>query len=165
MAFTPYYGNYQQPFYAPPMPDNLAQLRAAQQPMNTPIQPVQTQQAQPNAPAIPQASSNSIIWVQGEEGAKAYLVAPNNTVVLWDSENPTIYLKSADASGIPSMRVLDWTERITMPKVTLPSVSKQNEGKFVTREEFDTLKEQFEAMKTKESPKTKKSLKEDSTNG
>lgn len=165
MAFTPYYGNYQSPFYAPPMPDNLAQLRASQQPINTPIQPMQAQQAQPNAPTMPQASSNSIIWVQGEEGAKAYLVAPNNTVVLWDSENPTIYLKSADASGIPSMRVLDWTERSATSKVTLPSVLEQNADKFVTREEFDALKAQLEAMKPKESSKAKKSLKEDSTNG
>ena len=27
-----------------------------------------------------QASSGAIIWVQGEAGAKSYLVAPNNTV-------------------------------------------------------------------------------------
>ena len=42
-----------------------------------------------------------IIWVSGEAGAKAYLVAPNNTVQLWDSESQTIYLKSADACGMP----------------------------------------------------------------
>ena len=27
----------------------------------------------------------SMIWVQGEEGARAYMVAPNSTVPLWDS--------------------------------------------------------------------------------
>ena len=47
-----------------------------------------------------QANNNGIIWVQGESGAKSYLVAPNSTVQLWDSESHTIYLKSADASGI-----------------------------------------------------------------
>ena len=51
----------------------------------------------------PQQVQNGIIWVQGEAGAKSYLVAPNNTVQLWDSEAQTIYLKSADASGMPSM--------------------------------------------------------------
>lgn len=55
--------------------------------------------------------SNSIIWVQGEAGAKSYLVAPNTTVQLWDSESQVIYLKSADASGMPSMKVLDYTIR------------------------------------------------------
>ena len=54
---------------------------------------------------------NGIIWVSGEAGAKAYMVAPNNTVQLWDSESQTIYLKSADASGMPSMKVLDYTIR------------------------------------------------------
>ena len=55
--------------------------------------------------------NSSIIWVQGEAGAKSYLVAPNNTVQLWDSESQTIYLKSADASGMPSMKILDYTIR------------------------------------------------------
>ena len=58
-----------------------------------------------------QPTQNGIIWVQGEAGAKSYLVAPNNTVQLWDSESQTIYLKSADASGMPSMKVLDYTIR------------------------------------------------------
>lgn len=58
-----------------------------------------------------QQSSSQLIWVQGEAGAKSYMVAPGNTVALWDSEAQTIYLKSADASGMPSMRVLDYTIR------------------------------------------------------
>lgn len=37
--------------------------------------------------------SQPIIWVNGEEGAKAYMVSPNNTVALWDSETQTIYFK------------------------------------------------------------------------
>lgn len=59
----------------------------------------------------PQQSSSQLIWVQGEAGAKSYMVAPGNTVALWDSEAQTIFLKSADASGMPSMRVLDYTIR------------------------------------------------------
>jgi hypothetical protein len=49
--------------------------------------------------------------VQGEAGAKSYMVAPNTTIALWDSESQTVYLKSADASGMPSMRVLDYQIR------------------------------------------------------
>lgn len=56
-------------------------------------------------------SNNNLIWVQGEAGAKSYLLAPNTTIPLWDSESQTIYLKSADASGMPSMKVLDYTIR------------------------------------------------------
>lgn len=59
----------------------------------------------------PQQNSSQLIWVQGEAGAKSYMVAPNQTVTLWDSEQNIIYIKSADASGMPSMRVLDYTIR------------------------------------------------------
>ena len=82
---------------------------ATYQPMYQPQQyqtPVMqtTQQAQ-------QAGNGSIIWVQGEQAAKSYLVAPNSSVVLFDSEDKIIYLKSADASGMPSMKILDYTIR------------------------------------------------------
>ena len=60
----------------------------------------------------PQAQQQSgLIWVQGEQAAKSYLVAPNTTVQLWDSEEKVIYLKSADASGMPSIKILDYTIR------------------------------------------------------
>ena len=64
-----------------------------------------------------QQHNNGIIWVQGEAGAKSYLVAPNTTVQLWDSEDQVIYLKSADASGMPSMKVLDYKIRDTVQPV------------------------------------------------
>lgn len=88
MAYNSYYPGYY-PNY-PQMNTNPTQM---------PVQ--QTQQPQ----------QSGIIWVQGEAGAKSYMVAPNTTVQLWDSESQTIYLKSADASGMPSMRILDYTIR------------------------------------------------------
>ena len=60
-------------------------------------------------------TNNSMIWIQGEAGAKSYMVAPNSTVALWDSEAQTVYLKSADASGMPSMKILDYTIRDDAP--------------------------------------------------
>lgn len=61
--------------------------------------------------SAPAQNQNSIIWVNGDKEASAYPVAPNNAVALWDSENPTIYLKQADASGRPSIKVFDLVER------------------------------------------------------
>lgn len=72
-----------------------------------------------------QAPTNDIKWVQGEAGAKSYLVAPNTTVQLWDSESQTIYLKSADASGMPSMKILDYTVRGTTQNTMISTVQKQ----------------------------------------
>ena len=63
----------------------------------------------PQQPA--QQAQNNIIWVQGEAGAKGYLVAPNSSVALFDNEQQVVYIKSADASGMPSMKVLDYKIR------------------------------------------------------
>lgn len=92
MAFgVPYQPGYMPNYYPvgqqmpSAMPDQLAQLRQAAYPQQQPT-------AQQTAP---------IIWVQGEEGAKAYMVAAGNSVLLMDSENSTFYIKSTDASGMP----------------------------------------------------------------
>lgn len=97
-------------------------------------QPFQTQQEaispvmQGNTQGMNNGAQNGIIWVQGEAGAKAYPIAPNTTVQLWDSEDQVIYLKSADASGMPSMKILDYTIRET---------GKAVKSDYVTREEFE----------------------------
>ncbi len=87
---------------------------------------------------------NGIIWVQGEAGAKSYLVAPNTTVQLWDSESQTIYLKSADASGMPSIKTLDYTIR-EMPNQHVVN-NQMDFSQFVTREE---LEEKLNSLKPK----------------
>ena len=76
-----------------------------------PLYPAQQVSVMQTAPQGAQNGNSSIIWVQGEQAAKSYLVAPNTTVQLWDSEEKVIYLKSADASGMPSMKILDYTIR------------------------------------------------------
>ena len=125
MNYPPYYQPGYQPCN-PPMMDNLAQLRTQQ------------------------AVTNPMIWVQGEAAAKSYLVAAGNTIPLWDSENMCIYVKSVDASGVPSMRILDYTERAKpVPAHTLTSAPE-----YVTREEFDALAAQIAALTKKPSKKT-----------
>ena len=101
---------------------------------------------QPYQAYQPQQSNSSIIWVQGEAGAKSYMVAPNTTAQLWDSEAQVIYLKSADATGMPSMRVLDYTIRDNTPKQPQNAVLQQ-QGDYPTRKEFEALKTQINALK------------------
>lgn len=108
MPYTPYYPTYQ--YYQPPMPDQLAQLRQGQmQNMQQPLQqpPMQQPVQQP-----------SIVWVPNEQAAREYLVAPNSAVTLWDSNAPVVYLKQADASGKPSMKIYDLVERTQRPAQT-----------------------------------------------
>lgn len=112
-------------------------------------QPVYPQYQQPITQN--QNQQNGVIWVQGEAGAKSYLVAPNNTVQLWDSENQTIYLKSADASGMPSMKVLDYTIRESPQNGSNSSFSGMNDKSsgFVTKDEFKSLSDQLEDVRAK----------------
>lgn len=93
-------------------------------------------------------SGNSIIWVQGEAGAKSYMVAPNTTVALWDSETQAIYLKSADASGMPSMRILDYTIRQTGSQ-GLPNAFSDGSVDKVSRKDLEALQGQIDALKQK----------------
>lgn len=58
-----------------------------------------------------QQNNNGVTWVQGEAAAKSWFVPAGSTAALWDSEAQVIYLKTADASGMPSMKVLDYTIR------------------------------------------------------
>lgn len=52
------------------------------------------------------STSNSILWVQGRAGAEAYPVAPGGKVMLMDSNEPILYVKSADATGKPMPLVI-----------------------------------------------------------
>ena len=96
-----------------------------------------------------QAQQNSVIWVQGEAGAKSYLVAPNTTVQLWDSESQTIFLKSADASGMPSMKVLDYTIRETgkNPQNTHVATASDNLSMYATKDEINTITGEIAALR------------------
>lgn len=63
-----------------------------------------------------QNQQNGIVWVQGIEGAKAHPVGAGQAVLLMDSDADCMYLKSADQTGMPSLRVFDYKERINTPQ-------------------------------------------------
>jgi hypothetical protein len=136
MAYTPY--GWQNPYYAQPMPDNLAQLRQQQMP------PMMA----PQTPQNPVAQSG-VQWVSGEQEARNWMIAPNAAVALWDSSAPTVYLKKADASGKPSLTIYDLVERAETPR-TAPTA---DQVKFVTREEFDALAAVVDGIKGKKKVK------------
>ena len=102
-----------------------------------PVYPVQQAPVMQTPQAPQQANNSSIIWVQGEQAAKSYLVAPNTTVQLWDSEEKVIYLKSADASGMPSMKILDYTIRGGESPQAAPS------AEYATKDDLKALEEKI----------------------
>lgn len=99
-------------------------------------------QIQQNAPQQAQPQNNGIIWVQGEQAAKGYPVAPNQSVLLMDSEQSAFYIKSADNAGMPQpLRIFDYSERNANPVPV-----QQPEQNFVTHSEFEEKLEELKSM-------------------
>ena len=146
--YAPFYrGGFFNPMQTPAMPqmaDNQNQFtQPYQQPMQTnpaPM-PMQTQQ------------TNDMIWVLNENEATSYPVAPNNSVVLWDKSNPTIYVKSVNANGMPSMRILDFTERNVNTSNSQENAPKTHEctcgDKYVTKEQINDLRGKIDDLTAK----------------
>ena len=102
---------------------------------------VQQPQQQVVSPA-----SNRII-VNGIEEARAYHVAPNTTIDMWDANQPIIYMKWADAYGVPYMNILDY-------KVRGSEQQKQEEEKpptvsYATKDDVASLRERINALSNK----------------
>lgn len=134
MAFGNPYG-YNQPNYPTyfPQGDQMAQYRAQQYvPQMNAMQAPQMPQAQQTAQGAP-------IWVQGEAGAKSFLVAPGQSLILMDSEAEVFYIKSTDASGVPMpLRIFDYKERTGAAQRPAQAAQMPVE-QYVTRAEYDAL--------------------------
>lgn len=129
----PYYGTYMPNFY----PGSYQQTPPSAQQT--------TQQYQ-----TPLTNQNGIIWVPNEQAANDYLVAPNSAVTLWNSNEPVVYLKQADASGKPSMKVYDLVERTQRP-VQVPTVE------YAPLSRLEALEARLnELVAVKEAPRTVK---------
>ena len=145
MAYNPYYNGtpyFQQPNYYGngAMPDMLNQQKMQYQQM-----PQQT---------------NDLIFVLGQNEAESYPVAPSATVTMWDKNQDTVYIKSVNAQGVPSMEILDYTKRsLNAPKTPTEHTCKCGDN-FVTKEEFKALQGKYDEIMSKlqaleEKPKAK----------
>lgn len=128
---SPYQSTYQstyQPnwYYQPTTTTPVYQTR-----WQSPTAVQQYSQPQNNQPV-----NNGMVWVQGEAGAKAYVLPNGTTLPLWDSEAQTIYIKSVDMSGKPTMTILDYVDR------NAPSESKDNSVEYVTLEQFNKMNDE-----------------------
>lgn len=117
MAF-PYYQPYQ-PQYPQYFPNNYQPMQQPQQTYN------------------PVANQSGIIWVSGDQEASLYPIAPNNAVALWARDGKTIYLKSADATGKPSMKTYDLVERAEAASDA--SADADNKPAYATKDELKAV--------------------------
>lgn len=135
-----YYAPFAQPinYYNPSFPNALQGQNYAQQAYGNQQQNVQTQ----GMNQIPQTDC-TMIWVLGQNEAESYPVAPNCQVVLWDKNAPTIYVKSMSSNGIPSMRTLDFTERVENAKNHAKNSVDNLGDNFVKIDDFNALRSDF----------------------
>ena len=165
MAYPNYYqGGYFPQYQNGAVPDMLNQYKGQyQQPI---MQQPMVQQMQ-----IP-TQTNDMIWVLNENEATSYPVAPNNSVVLWDKNEPIIYVKSVNNQGMPSMRVLYFEERNATPSNSPKNAPKTHEctcgSKYATKEQLNAVEGKikdilamYEELKDKQTPKTTKSAKKE----
>ena len=99
----------------------------------------------PHIPPTPQ-QSNSITWVQGIEGAKAYPVGAGNSVLLMDSDNQFMYIKSADNAGMPTLKIYAYSE-VTETKT--PEEPKIDMAEYVTKTELEEALAKIKPKKKK----------------
>ena len=163
--YAPFYrGGFFNPMQTPTMPqiaDNQGQYAPQYQP-------------QTNSSPIPMNTqpTNDMIWVLNETEATSYPVAPNNSVTLWDKNQDTVYIKSVNMQGIPSMRILDYAERTAenAPKTHAEHIC-QCGDKFVSvdtfkalQNEFEALRNELEELKSRPRAKTSKKIVEEADN-
>ena len=160
MAYNqPYYnGGYYPQYQNGAVPDMLNQYKGQyqqpiiQQPIQQPIQ-----------------SNGGLIWVDNEEQAKNYLVAPNNVVPMFDKSSSAMYIKSSDGAGMPTFKkykLIDVDEEI--PK-NAPTTHKCTCGdKFATKEQLNAVEGKindilamYEELKDKQTSKTTKPTKKE----
>lgn len=142
-----YYAPFQRQigYYNPSIPQEAQAYQQGYQPYQQPVQV-------PNQPnmAISQPSSTSdMIWVLNETEATSYPVAPNNSVTLWDKNKDTIYIKSVNMQGVPSMRILDYTDRtVENGSKTADNAISGDSGKFTPLKDFNALQAKFDGLQS-----------------
>lgn len=143
--YAPFYrGGYFNPMQTPTIPQMAENQNQFAQPYQ---QPMQTNPAP--MPMQTQPTNDTMLFVLNENEASAYPVAPNNSVVLWDKNNKTFYIKTANAQGIPSMQIYDFTERIEKAQ-NEPTTHKCTCGdKYATKEQINDLRGKIDDLTAK----------------
>ena len=147
MAY-PYYAPYARPmgYYNPSIPNVDNQNMQGGQPFSQPIQQPPMQQP---IQQMPIQSNGGLIWVDNEEQAKNYLVAPNNVVPMFDKNSAQMYIKSADGAGMPTFKkykLTDFEEADNASKTPEKHVCECGKD-FVRIDSFKALQSEFEALR------------------
>ena len=143
MAFNPYYNT---PYYQQPQ-NNFYNNGAAPDMLN-----------QMKGQYTPPIMNGGLLWVDNEEQAKNYLVAPNNVVPMFDKNKAMLYVKGADGAGMPNFKKYVLTEFEETTEIPPEKHECKCGDNFATKEEVKALEEKFNDILAK-LPETKKEAK------
>lgn len=90
-------------------------------------------------------SGSNIISVTGIEGARAFNIAPNSSVLLLDGENPVLYLKTSDSIGMQKITTYALNEVQSNKSATVPQQNMSSD-EFVTRKDFEALQARVQLL-------------------
>ena len=117
-------------------------------------QPYQQPQPQMQNPQPTMQMQSNIEYVNGIEGAKAFILPPNTQKLLLDSDNAFFYIKTTDTQGKPSVRRFRYID-IDAEQQAQPQRQEQPQDNYVTLQQFtdllqnfDDLKKEFEKLKS-----------------
>lgn len=79
---------------------------------------------------------NTLVRVNGIDGAKAYQMGPNSTVALFDGNDDIFYVKTTDGAGFPTIRSFKFEE------VSPTQMPVTNEN-YVTKKEMEDYVKQL----------------------
>jgi hypothetical protein len=133
-SYQPNYQNYQQFF----------------QPYQQQIQQLQNQipniQQQMSTPSV--QNGGLFYFVNSQKEAEDWVVGAGQTVFFFDRNNSIFYIKSVAQNGLSQpIEVYDYSQRLSDG---VEIVSEPDMDKYITRDEFEALKAELEAMKEAE---------------
>lgn len=113
----------------------------------------QIQQLQNQIPNIQQQMSHqpmnggTFYFVNSQKEVEDWIVGAGQTVFFFDRNNSVFYIKSVAQNGLSQpVEVYDYSQRITSPEGSEIDAN-INMDKYITRDEFEALKAELEAIK------------------
>ena len=109
-------------------------------------QPYAGMYQQPNMMAVQNRQSTGIIWVNGEEGARAFVMAPNSNAILMDEVNEgRFYIKTTDNIGMCNIRTFNFKEVIDVK----PANAATNAVQFATKQDIQELRDMMGSFESR----------------
>lgn len=100
----------------------------------------------------PPVQQNTYAFVNGIEGAKSYILQPNQTVLLMDSERPVCYMKQSNGLGQSTLRyfkLVEVSESELKGETTTAATESKPNGVFISAEELESIKARISDLEKK----------------